>query len=156
MLTANTPALERISCVSAVLSTQTSTSIGSSDSDVTAFAVMPCSSPRRRVVMSVTPVAKRPIARRKSSCAVIPRFRGRASTPAARLPGLRAAYSWSGLLARCVPRSRLHSCPLPYAGRHCFGDSRAHGTVLLEELLLHADLLLQVIVVSDRSADKYI
>src|SRR5439155_525283 len=41
ILTANTPALARISCVSAVLSTQTSTSIGSSESDVTAFAVIP-------------------------------------------------------------------------------------------------------------------
>ncbi len=42
-------------------------SVGLRERDVTAFAVMPCRSSPRRVVITVTPVAKRPMARRNSS-----------------------------------------------------------------------------------------
>src|SRR5215469_9679538 len=47
-------------------STQTSTSMGSSETDAKALAVMPCTSPSRSTVMMVTPVAKQPMALRKS------------------------------------------------------------------------------------------
>ncbi len=40
---------------------------GSSDSELTAEAVVPCSTPSRLVVMTVTPLAKWPITSRKAS-----------------------------------------------------------------------------------------
>ncbi len=42
-------------------SMQTSSSVGSSDTEERALAVMPCTVSPRRVVITVTPVAKRPI-----------------------------------------------------------------------------------------------
>ena len=45
----------------ALLSTETTTSGGDRDSDMTALAVMPQSWPSQEVVTTVTPVAKRPM-----------------------------------------------------------------------------------------------
>jgi hypothetical protein len=47
-------------------STEISTSGGSSETDMKAFAVMPCTSSRSRVVMIVTPVANIPSVRRSA------------------------------------------------------------------------------------------
>ena len=57
------------------LSSDTSTSGGSSDTDTNAFAVMPCVCPACSVVIIVTPLAKRPSAfrnRRESKGAELP------------------------------------------------------------------------------------
>src|SRR5438270_10676311 len=42
--------------------------MGSSDTEVNALAVMPCTSPSRSTVITVTPVAKHPSALRNSPC----------------------------------------------------------------------------------------
>ena len=64
MLTPQTPDSTIASWNRASRSTQTRTSSGSRLTEVTALAVIAWSWPAPRVVSTVTPVAKRPIARR--------------------------------------------------------------------------------------------
>ena len=58
-------------CICARWSTETSTSGGSSDTDVNALAVIAWTSPSRSVVTTVTPVEKRPSAERKRRGSII-------------------------------------------------------------------------------------
>ena len=84
MLTAKTSLRSMLSLPAVPLMTHTSTSGGSSDTDENAFAVIPYCSPGPCVVITVTPVAKAPSARRKSAplnasaCGLVLRRRHRA------------------------------------------------------------------------------
>jgi len=64
MLTPNEPAARAIGSVRAVFSKQTSSSSGSSESEQTAFAVIPPGPFGPSAVTTATPVAKRPITER--------------------------------------------------------------------------------------------
>ncbi len=64
MLTQNAPDLSSAACVSLVLFRQTSTIGGSSDRELTALAVVPTGAPSTAVVITVTPLANRPMTSR--------------------------------------------------------------------------------------------
>jgi hypothetical protein len=106
-LTTNAPWL-RIACRVALLrSKQTNSSGGSSDSDVTALAVVPTGSPSSPIeVMTVTPVAKCPMASRNST----------AETPGA--PGTAASLDSSiaviGSQLSMVRREHVVQYEIPY------------------------------------------
>ena len=71
METAKRPAASTTSCSRDACSTQTSSSTGSSDTEVTLFAVIAWSSPSGpRAVTSVTPVGNSAIASRKARCRI--------------------------------------------------------------------------------------
>src|SRR6185437_1905471 len=71
-LTANRLLCSSARCVGIRLLTQTSSRIGSSDTDATALAVMPARPSSVTVVTTVTPVAKCAIASRYTSVSLIP------------------------------------------------------------------------------------
>src|SRR5580693_5336806 len=68
MLTPKTPACATARPVSLVLFRQTRIMGGSIDSEETALAVVPKGAPLAVVVMTVTPLAKRPITSRNTCC----------------------------------------------------------------------------------------
>src|SRR5579872_6624602 len=65
MFTAKRPAIVRCGCMLARLVTDTTQSGGSSEPEMKAFAVIPRVASATVAVITVTPVAKRPITRRK-------------------------------------------------------------------------------------------
>src|SRR4051794_28522529 len=67
MLTAKRPQSETARCVSLVLLRQTSSIGGSIETEDIALAVVPKSRSSQRVVMTVTPLAKRPITSRNTA-----------------------------------------------------------------------------------------
>ncbi len=122
MLTANQPASAMAWRVSLVLFRQTSSIGGSIDSDENALAVVPKSSSPTRVVMTVTPLANRPMTSRKtaaSTCcelACAPVIQSSNQTP-----DRQADRRWRKLQAAGRARASVTRRTLPSAGQGRIG-----------------------------------